>query len=206
MHSHPSIVLYASQTSPFVRRVKLALKRAALLFETRSVDQLFPPPEWYSAINPLGLIPALTWGDSPPLFDSSAILDFLDDHTSTVWPKDLEKKWIEKRFSTTCAGLMLDAVGWRLESVRPDARASELQTRSERILQTLNFLGRYEQEHRRALSVSKSRQGYNDLCVALDYLSFRLPHLNWSGDHSGFADLLEEAREEESFSGTDPRS
>jgi glutathione S-transferase len=205
MQFQPNLVLYASQTSPFVRRVKLALRRAGLQFDTRTVENLFPPPDWLLKVNPLGLIPALVWDDEPPLCDSSVILDFIDDRTSTVWPKDLAKKWVEKRFSSICAGMMHDAVCWRIESMRSDARLEELQIRSSRILQTLKWLEAFERDHNRCLVVSKSQQGYSDLCVALDYLCFRMPDLDWASAHPGFLDLLEEAREQESFGETDPR-
>ena len=86
--THPNTYqLFLSQRSPFARRIRLALKRLGLPVEERVIDVFGDHPDLLR-LNPLGMVPTLKTPEGNGLFDSSAILEYLDDLTGGIWPKD----------------------------------------------------------------------------------------------------------------------
>lgn len=189
------ITLHHTPTSPFARRVRIALRRLTLAHDEVVVENLFPPPASFLALNPLGLVPTLVVAGREPIVDSSVILDFLDDHEARVWPKELTERWAAKRLSTLATGVLTDAVAWRLESTRGDARKETLAAREEAILRTVRTFAGLKQRH--AAWWRKPNQALFDVGVALEYLAFRLPHLAWEEILAGTDDDLWEVLDEE---------
>ncbi len=207
MNTIENAVLYASPTSPFVRRVKIALKRAGVLFEAINIENLFPPPDWFLEINPLGLIPALKVGNETLLLDSQQILEFLDDNAGGVWHREQGRRWKEKRVSTLATGIMLQGVQWKIESAQNEPRRAALDELQQRIEAALPFLGRQYQALNRANKPGLWNQAECDVAIVLDYLSFRLPQIK-TREETQCEDLwavCDELRELEDFEETDPR-
>ncbi|KAI0717207.1 thioredoxin-like protein [Cerioporus squamosus] len=86
--SGKQITFYTAAYSPFSERVRLALDEAGATYTVHEFDKSRTKPEWYYQINPLGKIPALTYGgpDVPPdqpspesakLFESLPLLEFI---------------------------------------------------------------------------------------------------------------------------------
>ncbi len=76
-----TITLYSFWRSQAAYRVRIALSLKGLPFELRIVDLLKGEqhlPE-YRAVNPEGLLPALLEGDEPPLVQSLAIIEYIDE-------------------------------------------------------------------------------------------------------------------------------
>jgi glutathione S-transferase len=71
------MILVGQYDSPFVRRVAVTLIHYGLAFERR-VLSVFRDFEAVLALNPLGKVPILTLDDGESLFDSWAVLDYLD--------------------------------------------------------------------------------------------------------------------------------
>ena len=169
------LTLHMSPTSPFARRVRVALRRLSLAYEEVAQESLWSAPEAFLAVNPLGLVPALVPRGQEPVLDSSVILDFLDDHSGGVWPKELMERWAAKRVSTLATGVMTDAVAWRVERGRIDPRKDVLAAKEAAILRTLaQFAGL---DRKRSQWWRKPNQALFDVGIALEYLAFRLPHL-----------------------------
>src|SRR5262249_57239123 len=77
-HRQPAIMILIGQyDSPFVRRVAVTLHCYDLPFERR-VLSVFTDFDAMLTINPLGKVPVLQLDDGERLFDSRAILDYLD--------------------------------------------------------------------------------------------------------------------------------
>jgi glutathione S-transferase len=72
------MILYGRYDSPFVRRVAVSLHHYGLPFERRPLS-VYDDFEALLSVNPLGKAPALDWGDGEVLFDSTAILDALEE-------------------------------------------------------------------------------------------------------------------------------
>jgi glutathione S-transferase len=201
-----NIVLYGSHPSPFVRRVRMALSALALPFEFKEVGSLHPPPSWFVRINPLGRIPTMQYGEEQPFIDSTLILDALDDRHGGVWPKELQMRWRDKHLSTLAVGAMTDAVVWVVESREKEPRDSTFdfcESALERTLQALE--DQIASRTTRGSGRQRTTQGVMDVAIALDYLTFRLPHLVWRDAFPHLTGLLETLREDEAFAATAPR-
>lgn len=70
--------LIGTYASPFVRRVGVTLHLYGIPFDHAPL-QTGPDRDSITALNPLGRIPALVLDDGSAIFDSGAILDFLDE-------------------------------------------------------------------------------------------------------------------------------
>jgi maleylacetoacetate isomerase len=88
--------LYSYWRSQASYRVRIALRLKGLLAETVSLDLLkgdqFDPA--YRALNPEMVVPTLVDGDGPPLMQSLAILEYLEEKypQSPLLPKDLHAR------------------------------------------------------------------------------------------------------------------
>lgn len=71
------MILVGQFDSPFVRRVAVALHHYGMPFERR-VLSVFKDFDDMLAINPLGKVPSLILNDGEILFESRAIIDYLD--------------------------------------------------------------------------------------------------------------------------------
>lgn len=71
------MILVGQYDSPFVRRVAVALHHYGLPFERR-VLSVFADFDAMLAINPLGKVPTLILDDGTPIYDSRAIIEYLD--------------------------------------------------------------------------------------------------------------------------------
>jgi glutathione S-transferase len=198
-----SFSLLGTGTSPFVRRVRIALQRAGIVCEERLFSTLYPPPAELIAANPLGLAPVLLRPGLVPICDSSDILDFLDDTSAKVWPRELQEKWKAKSVSRQATGVLDLAVGWLVESRRGDARAdvqADQEMRIKRILESFRHLKLKHPHWWR-----KPHQTLFDVGIALEYLAFRLPHLNWEDILDGADDDLWDVLDEDpAFANTRP--
>jgi glutathione S-transferase len=73
------MILHGGRLSPFVRRVELWLVAQERTFERNYASVFDPDFGGLMAINPLGRVPVLVLDDGRSLFETSAILDYLDD-------------------------------------------------------------------------------------------------------------------------------
>lgn len=71
------MILYGQYDSPFVRRAAVALNHYGFSFERR-VLSVFKDFEAMLAVNPLGKVPALQLDNGDFIFDSRAIIEYLD--------------------------------------------------------------------------------------------------------------------------------
>jgi glutathione S-transferase len=69
--------LFGSQTSPFVRKVRVMLAEKKLAFDFVE-DNVWSESTSVAALNPLTKVPVLVLDDGTALYDSSVIADYLD--------------------------------------------------------------------------------------------------------------------------------
>jgi glutathione S-transferase len=105
------MILRSSPSSPFVRKVRIAVSVLGLddKVEVRDVD-LNDPADAIRKENPLGKIPALVRDDGSVLYDSRVILEYLDHLAGggRIIPREPEKHFATLRLQALCDG-MLDA-------------------------------------------------------------------------------------------------
>jgi glutathione S-transferase len=106
------MILRSSPTSPFVRKVRIAIALLGLdgKIEVRETD-LNDPGDSIRKQNPLGKIPALVLNDGDILYDSRVILEYLDQLAGggRIIPREGKARFDVLRLQALCDGV-LDAV------------------------------------------------------------------------------------------------
>ena len=121
----PCMKLLSSQTSPYARKVRIALAEKKIEYE------LVEASPWDAgtsvpAINPLGKVPVLMLDDGTALYDSRVIVEYLDtvSPVSRLIPEPSRQRIAVKRWEALADGICDAAVLIVRESKRP-ARAAE---------------------------------------------------------------------------------
>jgi glutathione S-transferase len=178
----PSMTLFYSPTSPFVRKVMVLLHEteqlAKVALQEVQLSPISPSPE-VNAANPAGKIPALRLADGSLLFDSRVILEYLDlQHSGQpLLAASGNPRWNCLTLCALADALLDAAVLIRYESfLRPadkrwDSWLAGQQDKIERAL------AHFEQ-------VASSLSGNFDLAAislacALGYVDLRQPDLAW---------------------------
>lgn len=171
--------LFCSHTSPYARKVRVAIAELGLedQVDEVTVDPFNAPPELLAA-NPLSKVPTLVTDKGEALPDSRLILDYLSHRKAGLAsPGRGAKRWEVLRRTQVADGIMDAAVAIRMEQRRPES------------IHYIPFLDRQTAVIRRALDVLNAEAGLLALqtpgvceiaCgAALAYLDFRLPYLEW---------------------------
>ena len=97
-------ILVSHHLCPYVQRAAIALAEKAVAFERVYID-LSNKPDWFKALSPLGKVPLLRvrsrGGDEAVLFESVAILEYLEDtlphplHPADPLARARHRAWIE---------------------------------------------------------------------------------------------------------------
>jgi glutathione S-transferase len=179
--------LYCSKTSPYARKVRIAIEELGLGEQVEEIvaDPFNPPPELLAA-NPLSKVPTLVTDRGEALPDSQLILDYLTHRkTGLATLTRGAKRWETLRRMQVADGIIDAAVGIVLEKRRPES------------IHYIPFLDRQTANIRRCLDALNADAGLlalqtPGLCeitcgAALGYLDFRLPYLEWRKDREGLA-------------------
>jgi len=171
--------LFLSLTSPYARKVRIAVEELGLggHVEEVTVDPHNPTPELLAA-NPLSKVPTLVTERGEALPDSALILDYLSHRkTGLATLSRGSKRWETLRRTQLADGVIDAAVAMVMEKRRPES------------IHFIPFLDRQVATIRRALDVLDKDAGLlalqtPGLCeitcgVALGYLDFRLPYVEW---------------------------
>jgi glutathione S-transferase len=166
-------------------------------------DAFNPSPEVLNA-NPLALFPALEVSEGVWVPDSASILEFLDDTHGGLWPQDPEARVRTRIASTWAEGIMTATVGHYLESQRsaPDPEwSAEHLANIRRTLERVQKLGLSGLPW---LESGQPTQAGWDLAVALEYLTVRIPQLDWEKEFPVVTEVLEVCRKNPDFQATTP--
>jgi len=197
--------LYGSMTSPFVRKVRVFAAELGLtdLIEEIQTDPFNPPPEFLAA-NPMSRIPTLVTEKGEALPDSELILEYLQTRGQSgiqSLPRGT-KRWSALRRAKIADGIIEAAVATLLEKRRPESiiyptfldRQSAIITRS---LGILNLeVGTLTTDTPTIVEVTAA--------VALCYLDFRMPYMDWRKDHEALATWHEKFCQRPSMINTQP--
>lgn len=179
--------LYCNATSPYARRVRVAIEELniAHLVEEVLADPFAPTPEFLIA-NPLAKIPTLVNERGDALPDSGLILDYLASRYGGLasLPRGL-KRWEVLRRTRLAEGILDAAVSTVLEKRRPEG------------IHYTPWLDRQAAAIHRALDALQPEVGFLSphapgICeitcaVALSYLDLRMPYLEWRNNRDALA-------------------
>ncbi len=182
--------LIGSNTSPYVRKVRLVLLEKNIA-HTYVVDPPSEPNSQVMRFNPLGRIPALILADGTCVFDSPVIAEYADtlnDMPILIPRHDALARMRVKRWEALADGIMDSAIVVRNERMRP-AEKQELaiiEMHNLAITRALQYvavqLGTREWCEGNSISL-----GDLALVSALVYVDLRLSERDWRAAHPNLA-------------------
>ena len=164
--------LYASATSPFARKVRVALSELGLAPQVQLVATNPIENREYRSVNPLAKIPALELDDGGVVYDSGVIVEYLDalDGRNLLIPQDPIARATELRRHALADGILDAGVSIAFESRRPAEQ------------QSADWIARWSKAitHGAAALAAELAPGEFGLAgitaaVAADYVAFRVP-------------------------------
>jgi glutathione S-transferase len=196
--------LIASLTSPFVRKVRIALAEKKIEYQIHEVSP-WAPGNPVHAFSPLGRVPVLVLDDGMQLFDSRVIVEYLDtvSPVSRLIPEPSRQRILVRRWEALADGVCDAALEIVVERRRPARQQSK------------EWIGRQRQkvdagvaELARDLADKPwcNGDGYTlaDIAAgcALGYLDLRHPDIGWRDAYPNLARLAEKLGKRPSFQDT----
>jgi glutathione S-transferase len=185
--------LLGSNTSPYVRKVRLALLEKSIPHEY-VVDPPTDPGSLVLQVNPLGRIPALILDDGFCIFDSPVITEYVDtlnDAPILIPRDDPAAKLRVKRWEALADGIMDSAIVVRNEVLRPAEKqqSSTIAMHDTAISKALQYaselLGQKRWCEGEILTLADLA-----LVSALLYLDLRFAERDWRGAHPNLREFF----------------
>ena len=177
------MILRASPTSPFVRKVRIAAAVLGLAAEIKlERADTADPADALRAQNPLGKIPVLLLDDGSALYDSPVILEYLDHRAGggRIIPREPAARFAALRLQALCDGILDASVLQVLEArFRPPERHEPnwLAYQADKVARSLAALEREPPARTVTPDV-----GHITLACALGYRDLRFAG-SWREDH-----------------------
>ena len=180
--------LVASLTSPYARKIRVALAEKSLPFELE-VDIPWLADTRVPDYNPLGKVPALVADDGELWFDSPVIAEYLDTLAGPLLlPADRAAALPVRQAEALADGITDAAVAAFLEGMRPAERQdpAAIERQLGKISRGLTALEARVAQRKgcagEALSIADIAIG-----CTLGYLDLRFAHLGWRASHPQLA-------------------
>jgi glutathione S-transferase len=201
--------LIGSLTSPYVRKVRIVMAEKKLDYEFVTED-VWSATTTIGQSNPLGKVPCLVMEGAEALFDSRVIVEYLDalSPVGKLIPSVGRERAGVKTWEALADGVLDAAILARLEATW--AGRSAEQRSSAWIDRQLSKVHASVQ----AMSAGLGEQAFcsgvhlslSDISVgvALGYLDFRFPEIDWRGPHPNLHKLFDKLTQRPSFADTLP--
>jgi glutathione S-transferase len=179
--------LYGSETSPYVRKLRILIKEKGLACEF-VIEGPADAAGHVAALNPLGKVPVLLRDAGDVLFDSPMIAEYLDSLTGEpLLPLTGEARWVTQRWHALGQGIM-DAVVTRMQEGRKPAEKQTQETIGKQEGKIAAALKYADAAKRGATYLVDDRFSLADIAlgVALEYIDLRYPHA-WRAQHPRLA-------------------
>lgn len=202
--------LIGSLSSPFVRKVRIALAEKKLDYQFEPED-VWAPDSSIQQSNPLGKVPCLVMDDGATLFDSRVIVEYLDtlSPVGRLLPAAGRERIEVKKWEALADGMLDACVLLRLEVIlRPEEHRSAdwMQRQRNKIAAALPVMA--ENLGDKAFCVGQQTSNFSladvALGCALSYLDFRFPDIDWRTPHPNLLRLYEKLLQRPSFIDTAP--
>ena len=201
--------LIGSHSSPYVRKVRVVMAEKKLDFEFVTED-VWAAQTTIAESNPLGKVPCLIMEGSEALFDSRVIVEYLEtlSPVGKLIPTMGRERAEVKTWEALADGVLDASILARLEATwagREDGQRSQA------------WIDRQMGKVQAALKTMSQGLGEKSFCVgiylsladisvgvALGYLDFRFPEINWRADHPNLQKLHDKLMLRNSFIETRP--
>ncbi|MDB5801709.1 MAG: glutathione S-transferase [Rhodocyclales bacterium] len=208
--------LIGSLTSPYVRKIRVALLEKNLPFEF-VVDSPWETSTHVPDFNPLGKVPALVTDDGETLFDSNIIAEYIELMTELkaaspnaasglqLFPNDRLAALRVRQLVMLADGIGDAGVNIFLENRRPaDKQYTEwIERQTGKITRGLDALERHASAGSRLGSDKLNLADVAAGCMLL-WLDLRLASLNWREGHPALTSLVDRLAARPSFQQTTP--
>jgi glutathione S-transferase len=179
------MLLHWSPRSPFVRKVMIVAHELGLsdrIETVRTVVAASEPNIELMKENPQSRLPTLRLADGTVVYDSPVICEYFDQLAGgRLFPKDFPERLTALRRQSLGDGMLDTLLMWRGEVTRPPVQQSLKHVQAWK-LKTVVSVDALEEEVE-ALSASPFSIGHVALGVALGYIDFRFPDLDWHKGH-----------------------
>jgi glutathione S-transferase len=201
--------LIGSLTSPYVRKVRIVMAEKKLDYRLE-LEDVWSADTRIAAANPLGKVPCLVMEGGEAVFDSRVIVEYVDtlSPVSRLIPASGRERAEVRTWEALADGLLDAAIAARLEQTWPgrtDAQRSPA------------WIDRHLAKIHAALKAMSLGLGEKAWCagihfsladiavgVALAYLDFRFPQIDWREPYPNLARLHEKLAQRQSFIDTAP--
>lgn len=198
--------LIASYTSPYARKVRIALAEKKIEYDFVE-ESPWAAQTTVPTYNPLGKVPVLVLDDGTTLFDSRVIVEYLDtvSPVSRLIPEPNRQRIVVKRWEALADGICDAAVAVVLES----RRSARQQNKDwlDRQLRKVD-LGLKELGNELGEKVWCNGEAYSlaDIATgcALAYLDLRHAAIDWRAAYPNLVKLAEKLAKRPSFAETVP--
>lgn len=203
--------LIGSQTSPYVRKVRVVLAEKKLDYRIELLD-VWADRTTIATVNPLGKVPCLVLDDGAALVDSRVIVEYLDtlSPVGKLIPGVGRERAEVRTWEAIADGVLDAAVLVRMENVfagrTPEQRSQAWIDRQwgkvwAGLAAMSDGLGKQQYFVGTGIHLSLA-----DVAVgcALAWLAFRFPELDWHSKYPNLAQLLERLEARPSFANTRP--
>lgn len=201
--------LIGSNTSPYVRKVRVVMAEKKLDYDY-VLENVWSADTAIALSNPLGKVPCLIMEGGEAIFDSRVIVEYFDalSPVGKLIPAVGRERAEVKTWEALADGVLDAAILARLEATWDGrTKAQRSQAWIERQLDKVNA----------ALVAMSKGLGDKPFCtgihltladiavgVALGYLDFRFPEIDWRSQHANLAKLQDKLMQRQSFIDTRP--
>jgi glutathione S-transferase len=201
--------LIGSPTSPYVRKVRVVMAEKKIDYQF-VIENIWAPDTTIEEFNPLGKVPCLLMDDGEAVFDSRVICEYVD--TLTPVGKLIPPAGRE-RVAVRCWEALGDGVCDAGALIRQEILLREPAQRSE------SWVARQTRKVEHGIAAMSKGLGNQAWCAsnhltladisigcALDYVSFRMPEINWRETYPNLSRHLDKLSQRASFADTIPKA
>ena len=208
-YCHMPMKLIGSNSSPYVRKVRVVMAEKKLDYEY-VLEDVWSAGTTIGAASPLGKVPCLVMEGGEALFDSRVIVEYLDtlSPVGKLIPSVGRERAEVKTWEALADGVLDAAILARLEATW--AGRSAMQRSQAWIDRQLGKVDAALQAMSKGLADKTYCVGIHtsladiSVGVALGYLDFRFPAITWRETHPNLAKLHEKLMQRASFIDTKP--
>ncbi len=201
--------LIGSTTSPYVRKVRIVMAEKKLDYQF-VLEDVWSAETQIAASNPLGKVPCLIMEGGEALFDSRVIVEYVDtlSPVGKLIPDRGRERAEVKTWEALAGGLLDAALLARMEAVWPHRQESErsqawIDRQLQKIGNSLSAMDRALAERSHCVGIHLSLADIA-VGVAVGYLDFRFPQIDWRGQHPNLAAVYERLSQRQSFKDSVP--
>ncbi len=201
--------LIGSSTSPYVRKVRIVMAEKRLDYQFVT-DNVWGDDTTVAQSNPLGKVPCLVMEGGEAVFDSRVIVEYMDtlSPVGKLIPTLGRERAEVKTWEALADGVLDASILVRLEATWTGRSAQQrsqawIERQMQKVHASLKAMSRGLGEKPYC---SGAHLSLSDIAVgvALGYMDFRFPEVNWRESYANLAKLHDKLEQRQSFIDTRP--